>query len=109
MIVTATQIKITSVSGLLRFIFSVRSIKQQLTDNGGIVFMKFKGQRTLSGWLSLEDMKSFRNSGAHLEAMKNLGRIGSAKSITWETETEPTWEEAKILLQGVRFRGTKPS
>ena len=107
MIVTATQIKITSVSGFFRFISSVRSIKKQLNQNGGVAFFKFQGLRTLSGWASLGEMKSFRNSGAHLEAMKNLRRIGSAKSITWKSQTEPSWEEARIKLNSVQFRAEK--
>lgn len=114
MIVTATQIKVASLLGLYRFICSAISInkelsEKQLSKHSDIVFIKLKGFRTLSGWSSLEAMKDFRNSGAHLEAMKNLKKIGFAKSVTWESQTEPTWKEAKIRLKSVQFRGAKKS
>jgi len=48
-------------------------------------------------------MQAFRNSGAHLEAMKHIKTIGKAKSITWETRTEPVWDEARKILQQVKF------
>lgn len=109
MIVTATQVKVASLLGLYRFICSAISINKQLSEHSDIVFIKLKGFRTLSGWSSLEAMKEFRNSGAHLEAMKDLKKIGFAKSVTWESQTEPTWEEAKTRLKSVQFRGAKKS
>jgi len=66
-------------------------------------FMKFRGLRTLTGWESRQAMQAFRNSGAHLEAMKHIKTIGKAKSITWETRTEPVWDEARKILQQVKF------
>ena len=80
MIVTATQIKVASLLGLYRFIYNAISINKQLFEHSGIVFIRLKGFRTLSGWSSLEAMKDFRNSGAHLEAMKNLKKLDSPKA-----------------------------
>lgn len=103
MVITATQIKIKSIAGLFRFFPRVREIKKQLASSNGIVFFKFKGSRTLTAWESHEDMKAFRNSGPHLEAMKNTRRIGKAKSITWDAHEEPGWEEAIKKLKDVPF------
>ncbi|MEA3410497.1 MAG: hypothetical protein U9R74_03040 [Pseudomonadota bacterium] len=103
MIVTATQIRIRGITGLVRFFPRVRSIRNQLASADGLLFMRFSGLRTLTGWESREAMKAFRNSGPHLEAMKKLRTIGKAKSITWETRTEPGWDVARKKLQEVKF------
>ena len=63
--------------------------------------IKFNGLRTLTGWQSLEAMKVFRNSGHHLDAMRNVKKIGKAKSITWEAQSEPDWHEAREKLAGI--------
>ena len=103
MIVTATQIKIKSIAGLFRFFPRVRNIRDQLSNVDGLVFVKIKGLRTLTGWESREAMKAFRNKDHHLAAMINVKFIGKAKSITWEAQTEPDWPEAKEKLRGVEF------
>lgn len=82
MIVTTTQIKISSIRGFIRFILLVRKIIEQLNQTDGLVFMKFNGLRTLTGWESVE-------------AMKNIKSIGKTKTVTWETQTEPEWDKAK--------------
>lgn len=103
MIVTATQIKINSIFALLYFFPMVRKIKKQLSAVDGLLFYKLQGSKTLTGWEDHEAMILFRNNDAHLDAMKNIKRIGKAKSITWETKTEPGWDEAKIRLMAVKF------
>jgi hypothetical protein len=45
--VAATRI---GINGLYRFTASVRSIRRQLAECDGLVFMKFRGSYTLSGW-----------------------------------------------------------
>ena len=107
MIVTATQIEITRLTGFLHFVLGVRSVKKQLNQDDGVEFFEFQGLCTLSAWMSLDEMKRFRNSGAHLEAMKRLRKIGRAKSITWEAPTAPSWDEAKLRLKSVQFRTEK--
>lgn len=103
MVVTATQIKIKSIFGFFRFIPRVKNIQAQLNQADGLVFQKFKGLRTLTGWESNESMRAFRNNAHHLDAMKNIKNIGKAKSITWETQSEPEWYEAIEKLRGVKF------
>lgn len=103
MIVTATKIELKGIFAFFRFVPRVVGIQKQLRDIDGLVFMKFSGLGTLTGWESLDAMKAFRNSGQHLGAMKNIKKIGRAKSITWECATEPDWQEAKQKLREVSF------
>ena len=103
MIVTATQIKLKSIFGFFRFLPRVKNIQAQLSETDGLVFQKFKGLRTLTGWESKDAMKAFRNNGYHLDAMKNIKNIGKAKSITWEAQSEPEWHEAIEKLHAVKF------
>jgi len=103
MIVTATQIKIKSIVGFLHFIPMVRNIRGQLSKVDGLVFVKFNGLRTLTGWESHEAMRAFRNKGHHLDAMKKIKKIGKAKSITWEAKAEPGWHEVKERLREMNF------
>ena len=103
MIVTATQIKIKSIVGFLRFLARVRKVNAQLNKADGLVFVKFSGFSTLSGWESYAALKAFCNNGHHLEAMKNINNIGKVRSFTWEALTEPDWKEAKEKLHAVQF------
>jgi len=103
MIITATQIKIKSILGFIRFIPRIRNINSQLSNVNGLLFIEFNGTRTLTGWESYEAMKAFRNNGHHLDAMKNLKHIGKSKSITWEAESKPNWNLVKEKLNEVKF------
>lgn len=103
MIITATQIKISGIAGYLRFIPLVWNIRKQLSAAEGLVFVRLQGLRTLTGWEDAEAMRVFRNNGYHLEAMKNISRIGKARSVSWEAEAEPGWDEANVKLAGVPF------
>ena len=103
MIITATQIKIKSILGFIRFIPRVRNIKSQLSNVDGLLFIEFNGIRTLTGWESYEAMRAFRSNGHHLDAMKNIKHIGKSKSITWEAESKPNWNQVKEKLNEVQF------
>lgn len=102
--ITATQIKIKGISAFFRFFTRVAKIRKQLASAEGVIFVKFSGLRTLTGWESEADMKAFRNSGAHLEAMKNIKNIGKAKSVSWQADAEPEWHEAKTKLNSIQFK-----
>ena len=104
MIISATQIKITSIIGYLRFFPLVNRTRKQLEEVDGLIFIKTKGLRTLSGWQSREAMMAFRNNGHHLEAMKKTNKIGLTKSISWEADRKPGWNEVKARLQSLEFK-----
>ncbi|MDI1362270.1 hypothetical protein [Methylotenera sp.] len=103
MIVTATQIKFNSILSLFYFLPMVKKLIKQLNEADGLIFYKLRGVYTLTGWKDHEAMRQFRNNGAHLDAMKNIKKIGLAKSVTWETKEEPSWDEAKKRLIEVKF------
>jgi len=105
MIITATQIKIKSILGFIRFVPRIRNIKSQLSKVDGLIFIEFNGFRTLTGWESYEAMIAFRNNGQHLNAMKNVKHIGKSKSITWEAQSKPDWNRVKEKLGEVQFNG----
>lgn len=99
MVVSATEIRIKGIRGYIRFFISVRLVVKQLKQSDGLLFVKTKGLKTLTGWQDYDSMKNFRNNGAHLDAMKNIKKIGQGNSATWETESEPDWSEAITKLR----------
>jgi hypothetical protein len=103
MFITATQIRITKVLGVFYFVPMVVKVRGQLDETNGLLFVKFNGLRTLTCWESYEDMLAFRNNGHHLNAMKNLKKMGKTRSVSWESEQEPGWSEVKTKLNEVRF------
>ena len=102
MVVSATEIKLKGIQGYIRFFLNVRKIVKQLRQADGLIFVKTKGLRTLTGWSDYDSMKKFRNNGPHLDAMRNIKRIGVGGSVTWESETEPNWQEAIAKLNSER-------
>jgi len=55
---------------------------------------------TMTLWNTEEELKEFARSGAHLEAMKNSGKIAKEiRTITIDTEVLPNWSAAKKLLE----------
>jgi len=103
MIITATQFKANGIIGLFRFISRVHKIRNQLVKEKGLLMVKFKGFCTITAWENYENMRAFRNSSHHLEAMINIKSMGWAKSVTWEADVEPDWKEAKRKLGEASF------
>ena len=55
---------------------------------------------TMTLWNNENELREFARSGAHLDAMKKSKSIAKEiRTITIETETLPSWSEAKILLE----------
>lgn len=55
---------------------------------------------TMTLWNNESELKEFARSGAHLDAMKKSKEIAKEiRTITIETDTLPSWDEAKKLLQ----------
>jgi hypothetical protein len=55
---------------------------------------------TLTAWNSRDEMLKYVRSGSHLEAMKNTKKVASyAKTYSYESDTIPTWPEARKLWE----------
>lgn len=55
---------------------------------------------TMTLWNTEEELKEFARSGAHLEAMKNSGKIAKEiRTITIDAKELPDWSAAKKLLE----------
>ena len=76
------------------------AVVQQVQKSDGIIRFRIRpvSLRTITAWNSESDMLRFRNSGAHLEAMRKSNSYGSISSTTWESDTIPSWEEAAQKL-----------
>lgn len=85
------------------FFHTIKSIIQSKKAKG-LKFSSFykEGWHTywnLTVWESKEHMKTFRNNGNHLKAMKIARNIADKLDhINWETEAIPTWDECKDRL-----------
>jgi len=58
---------------------------------------------TMTLWNSESELKDFAKSGAHLEAMiksKNIAK--EIRTITIDTDTLPSWDEANKLLDNAK-------
>jgi len=102
-IATATVFKLKSWWRYFSFFgYTFRALRQA-RNAGGIVHIKIRPLRlmTLTVWKSEEDMKRFRNSGAHLVAMRKSNFFGSIYSATWETADIPTWKHASKKLSDI--------
>jgi hypothetical protein len=54
---------------------------------------------TMTLWNNESELKEFAKSGAHLNAMKLSKQMAKEiRTITIETDTLPSWDEAKKLL-----------
>ncbi|MEO8512112.1 MAG: hypothetical protein ABI543_01000 [Ignavibacteria bacterium] len=76
-----------------------------MKSENGFIKMKNTGfgydHYTLSAWKTPEDQKRFAKRGAHLEAMRQTGKIATeVMTFTYNSESFPGWKEAKELLQG---------
>jgi hypothetical protein len=55
---------------------------------------------TMTLWNDESELKEFAKSGAHLDAMKKSIEIAKEiRTITIDTDTLPSWDEAKKLLE----------
>ncbi len=58
-----------------------------------------RNYHTLTVWMSERDMLKFRNSGAHLKAMKWSAKMGKGYTTGWESLTMPARQEGRLRLE----------
>ena len=100
MIASTTKYTLKGIPFFMMFaIMSLKSIRQA-NKSRGLIAMKIRLRdfRTLTVWETAEDMKAFRNSGAHSKAMMESNELGSNRSHSWQTDGIPTWSEAIMQL-----------
>jgi heme-degrading monooxygenase HmoA len=103
MVITLTSITLRSVWKYFQLTNNARKIMMQAKKSKGFVRMKNTGwgklHYTLSVWESVDDLKQFARSGAHLAAMKVSQSLSTElATYTYETDHIPNWKEAKALL-----------
>ncbi len=100
MIITATTFTLKSWRLYGEFFIDTYRVVKQVRSAGGIVKAKIKpvSLKTITAWKSKEEMILFRNSGAHLHAMKKSSHFGSIHSVTWESDHFPSWKMATEKL-----------
>jgi len=101
MIISTTKFRLRKLSLYGRFFLETYRVVKQVRRAGGIVKMRIKpfSLRTITIWKTEADMLSFRNSGAHLEAMKRSTSFGDISSVSWESGTICSWKEAMERLR----------
>lgn len=71
--------------------------KIQADSAPGILFSgvhKINGiQHTLTAWESKEHMKAYISTGAHAKAMKLFRRIATGKTLGFDSDRLPSWDE----------------
>lgn len=103
MIASATQVKVKGLCGYVRLCVKLRRVKEQIGKSPGLISVRYRGLRALTLWENLESMQRFRNSGAHLDAMRDANSIGKARSFTWEVTELPKWEDVKARLDSKNY------
>ncbi|HLU89581.1 MAG TPA: hypothetical protein VKZ51_07075 [Cyclobacteriaceae bacterium] len=87
------------------FLLSARALKiiRQLKSTECVAFKKqgfWTTHYTMTLWKNEEELKKFASSGAHLEAMREGGKIAKEiRTITIDAEALPSWKEAREWLR----------
>ncbi len=113
MIIVATELHVRNFWHFFEFAFiSARSMKQA-KNSAGIVYASSsnKGWKigyTLTVWESRDTMLSFRNTGIHKKAMSKIRKLSTQyKTLVWEDDTTPKWQEARSRLDETVFNVLK--
>lgn len=82
------------------FVFQMHGamVTLQLKKTPGLLYHKvwtkgFTNYYTLSCWESKEAMENFKVGGAHKKAMKGHRKLGTSKSVHWNSSFDPFPEE----------------
>jgi heme-degrading monooxygenase HmoA len=110
MLLVATELHVRNFWRFFSFIrHASRSARQARLAEGCLhVWVGNAGWRigyTLTAWENETAMQQYRNQGAHKEAMKKMRQLSIRyRTLVWEADTVPGWEEAKDRLEQVDFR-----
>ncbi|MDQ0313926.1 hypothetical protein [Amorphus orientalis] len=99
--VSITGLRIKSPLHALRFWWHAVASMAQARGADGNVSAEARSiegvQHTLSVWRDRDAMIAYRNSGAHLKAMRVFPRIASGHTLGFESDRAPDWSTARDL------------
>lgn len=110
MIIVATELHVHSFWRFFEFaLVSTRSMQQAKKTTGNIsAVARNKSWRigyTLTVWENKEAMLEFRNTGAHKLAMSKTRKLSHQyKTLQWESDKQPDWDEAGVRLAETAFK-----
>ena len=98
MYVSITGLRLNNPLHFLRFMrHAIPSFKQAQAADGNL-FCETKTidgvHHTLTIWESKKAMKAYVASGAHLKAMNAFQSMATGSVYSYETKSQPSWEEA---------------
>lgn len=110
MIASATKFEINGILSYITFLRLSQSVVAQAKNAKGLIAMKINpiSLRTLTIWEDEASMKLFRNTEAHLAAMKASAGLGVPWSISWETDVVPSWQDGVSKIN-VEIKSSKLS
>lgn len=104
MILSLTRITLKNYFNIIPLLGHSSRIINQLRHTDGCKLLKTRGfgkdWYTMTLWEDELKLMRFLKSGAHAEAMKDTAKLASSVvSKRIETDTVPTWKEAKNILK----------
>lgn len=102
MFISSTRFELNSWRKYFSFFMLTWKVVRQVKQSGGLVRMRIRpiSLRTITVWKTEQAMLDFRNTGHHLQAMRQSKAFGSIHSIVWESDNIPDWSEAITKLDG---------
>lgn len=110
MLIVATELHVRNGWKFIPFVrHSIRSTKQAKQAAGCLhVWVGNNGWRigyTLTAWKDKSSMLQYRNTDSHKVAMQQIGKLSKQyKTLVWEAEQVPSWNEAKERLDAIAFK-----
>ncbi len=103
MIISITGLRPKSILHSIPFWFRAIPSFNQAKNTPGNKFCEVKRiqgiQHTLTAWNDMETLRAFVSSGPHLKAVKSFRKIATGSTFHYESDTIPTWEEARRLWE----------
>jgi len=103
MILTITSLELKTPFHFFVFANYARKNVGQLKRSKVVKFKSrgfWKTHYTMSLWNNEEEMRQYARSGAHLDSMKQSGKVAQTiRTLTIDRSEMPAWPEARTLLK----------
>jgi len=98
MYVSVTGVRPKGFIGWVRFWLFTIPASKAAQNADGVLFCEFEAHngyhQTLTVWETKKHMMAYRNSPAHIRAMKVISQIGDGKVFGYEANSIPCWNDA---------------